>query len=326
MRLSPGRAGHGTFGQFGSDRQGASLREAELAILNAPFEPGGWERAVLAVADSTRSNAAHLLGMGGPLLLPLNVFTGDVPGIERYLGDPRFHGSINWRVGSTTVAMAIQHEPDYAAYRQLHDTSDYDDAASDLDIWFGCQCAVLLDSRNLLGLALLRSRRDGPCTAETLSRFSLLRRQLARAVRMQMALDGEAAEMMVGHLADRESATLLLDRQANLCALSSAAESLFGQGGPLRLSGLAVQLAHRGEDRAFQQAMGRLLASDGHRASVVHECRIGRDDNALGGRWRLFVVRLPQRDSGLGFDPHLAVTVKPLSRDGAGARQEASSA
>jgi hypothetical protein len=80
----------------------------------------------------------------------------------------------------------------------------------------------------------------------------------------------------------------------------------------MKLSGLAVGLRNRGEDRAFQKALSRLLASDGHRGSVVHETRIGRDETALGGRWRLFVVRLPHRDNGLGFDPHLAVTVKPL--------------
>lgn len=314
MPLNLGGAGYSrAFGRFSLIRERAALRDAEIAILNAPFDSDGWERAMLAIADSTGSNAVHLLGMGGPLLLPLNVFLGDVPGIERYLGDPVFHGAINWRVGSVTAPMAIQHEADYEAYRRLHDTSDYDDVASDLDIQFGCQCAVLLDSRNMLGLALLRSRADGPCTDETLSRFALLRRQLARAVRMQMALDGEAAEMMVSGLDERQCATLLLDRQANLCALSPAAEALFDERGPFRLSGLAVELRNRAENRAYQQALGRLLASDGHRSSVVHETRIGRDETALGGKWRLFVVRLPHRDNGLGFDPHLAVTIKPLS-------------
>jgi len=313
MGLSLGGAGYSrAFGRFSLNRDEGSLREAELAILNAPFEADGWERAMLAIADSTGSRAVHLLGMGGPLLLPLNVFVGDVPGIERYLGDPVFHGAINWRVGSVTAPMAIQHEADYEAYRRLHDTADYDDAASDLDIQFGCQCAVLLDSNTLLGLALLRGRSEGPCTDETLSLFALLRRQLARAVRVQMALDGEAAEMMVGDLDQRQCATLLLDRQANVCALSPAAEALFEERGPFKLAGLAVELRNRGENRAFQQALSRLLASDGHRSSVVHETRIGRDATALGGKWRLFVVRLPHRENGLGFDPHLAVTVKPL--------------
>lgn len=291
-------------------RSDQSFRDAELAILNAPFEADGWRLAVQAAADATHSSAAHLLGTGGPLLLPLNVFAGDVPGIEHYLGNPRFHGAINWRVGTVTVPMAIQHEAHYADYRRLHDTSDYDDVASDLDIQFGCQSAVLLDSRNLLGLALLRGRRDGPCTAETLERFARLRYQLARSIRVQMALDGEAAEMMVGHVGGLNCATLLLDRQANLCALSPAAEPLFDDEGPLRLSGLAVELRHRGEDQHFQEALKRLLASDGHRGPVVHDTVIGRCGVNPRGKWRAFVVRLPHRPHGLGFDPHLALTVR----------------
>ena len=291
-------------------RSETSLRDAELAILNAPFVDGGWQLAVQAAADATRSNAAHLLGTGGPLLLPLNVFAGDVPGIEPYLGDPRFHGAINWRVGSVTVPMAIQHEAHYADYRRLHDTSDYDDVASDLDIPFGCQSAVLLDSRNMVGLALLRGRRNGPCTTETLQRFAVLRRQLGRAIRVQMALDGEAAETMVGQLGERQCATILLDRQANLCALSATAEPLFGGSGPLRLAGLAVELRNRAENRLFQDALRRLLASDGHRGAIVHQALIGRCETNPAASWRLYAVRLPHRPHGLGFDPHLALTVK----------------
>ena len=294
-------------------RSDEPLRSAELALLNAPFETRGWQTAVQAVADATGSAGAHLLGTGGPLLLPLNVFSGDVPGIEKYLGDARFHGAINWRVGSVTVPMAIQHEAHYADYRQFHDTSDYDDAASDLDIQFGCQSAVLLDSRNMTGLALLRSRRNGKCTSDTLARFSRLRRQLGRAVRVQIALDGEAAETMLGHFGPAQCATLLLDRQGNVCALSASAERMFEDEGPLLLSALAVELRNRAENRSFQEALRRLLASDGHSGPVVHESWIGRCAASQAARYRLYIVRLPHRAHGLGFDPHLAVTIRPLS-------------
>lgn len=288
----------------------AYLRETELAILNAPFEDQGWERAVEAIVEATGSTAGHLLGMGGPLLLPLNVFSGDVPGIERYLGDPRFHGAINWRVGSVTVPMAIQHEVHYAAYRQDHDTAEYDDVASELDIMFGCQSALLLDAHNMLGLALLRGRRNGPCSPETLRRFALLRRQLARAVRVQMALDGEAAETMVGDPGPLHGATLLLDRHGSLRAISASAEGLFEDGGPLELVGLTVELRNRADNGRFQKALARLLASDGYRDAIVHEMRVGRGGSSPGGEWRLFIVRLPDRTHGLGFEPHLAVTLR----------------
>lgn len=288
----------------------AYLREAELAILNAPFQERGWERAVAGIARATRSSGAHLLGMGGPLLLPLNVVHGNYAGRESYFVNHHLHGECNWRVGSTTVPMAIQHEPDYAAYRLHHDTSDYDDAVSDLDIPFGCQSALLLDSNMMFGLALLRSNRDGPCGARMLSDFAKLCRQLARAVRVEMALDGEAAQLMVGGTGALTSATILLDRHGSLCAMSDTAQGLFEEAGPLRLDGLAVRLHSPSEDGQLQQALARLLKSDAYRDVVVHQARVGGRNGSARKDWRLVAARLPQRTHGLGFDPHLAITLK----------------
>lgn len=289
-----------------------ALRDAELAILNAPFEDDGWNRAAAAIACATKSSGVHLLALGGPLLLPLNVVHGGYAGYESYFADPVLHGQGNWRVCTTTVPMAIQHEAHYAAYRAAHDTSIYDDAVSDLDIPFGCQSALMVDRNGMMGVALLRARRDGICTHQTLSDFALLRAQLSRAVRMQIALDGEAAELMVGGVDAVSGSTILLDRHGNLCALTPAAEPLLNDDGPIAMEGLAIRLRDRGEDRFFQQALARLLASDGIRDVVVHQARIGRERCHARQGWKLVAVRLPRRDHGLGFDPHLAVTIQPI--------------
>lgn len=286
------------------------LRQAELRILNAPFEERGWEVAVQAVADATASHAAQLLGIGGPMLLPLNVFVGPPASYRHHIQSAALHGSCNWRVGSTTVAMAIQHESDYASYRAFHDTDDYDDAASEMDIPFGCQSALILDGQSLIGLAALRGRRDGPCTAETLARFAALRQQMARAVWMQIALDGEAAELMVGDMGALTGATILLDRHGAIAALSPAAERLLGGEGPLRLCGLTVELPDPADNRRLGRLMARLLTRD---RVDVGEMRVGRAPDRPRGAWRLFVTRLPgRRDHGLGFAPHLALTLKAV--------------
>ena len=285
------------------------LRETELAILNAPFEERGWERAVERIAAATRSSGAHLLGIGGPMLLPLNVVVGNYAGYESYFANPDLHGKCNWRVSTATVPMAIQLEPDYAAYRRTHDTSDYDDGVSDLDIPFGCQSAMFLDHNGMIGLALLRSRRDGLCQADTLRDFARLRHQLARSIRVQMALDGEAAELMVGDTERLSGATVLLDRHGNLCALTECAEQLLGEMGPLWLDGLSVRLRDAGEDEQLQRALARLLKSDGHSGVIVHQARVGRSGGPRRA-WHLAAARLPHRRHGLGFEPQLAITLK----------------
>lgn len=289
------------------------MREAELSILNAAFEADGWARATESIAAVTGSAGAQLIAIGGPMLLPLNFVAGNYSGYESYFRDPALHGQSNWRVSTTIAPMQIQHEADYAAYRLNHDTSDYDDAVADLDIPFGCQSAILFDRNNLLGLALLRSIKDGPCTGQVLADFAILRTQLARAVRMQIALDGEAAELMVGDLSAMSGATILLDRHGSLCALSECAEPLLGDAGPLHLDGLAIRLRDRARDRHFQTALAQLLKSDGHRDSVVYQTRVGQVGRAGRTEWNLYAVRLPHRIKSLGFDPHIAVTLKPVA-------------
>ena len=138
-----------------------------------------------------------MIGIGGPRTAPFNVI-GDMPEDPHgHLTNAYLHGKVNWRVGSTLAAGTLQHEADYAAYRALHDTSDYDDACSDLDGLYGCQMALILDPSCLIGLTLMRSRQDGPCDGQTIDTFRMIARQAMRAVRVQLALGLEAADLML---------------------------------------------------------------------------------------------------------------------------------
>ena len=302
-------------GEYRLSSNASYVRQAELALINAPFEPDGWRRAIAMVATATASPSANLVGMGGPMLLPFNIFSGpNHQRSERYFADPALWGACNWRVGCVTVPMSIQHESHYRARREQGGTGDYDDAVSDLDIPFGCQSAIMMEPGGFVGLAMMRGRRDGPCEERTLSRFRQLTVTLGRAIRMQLAVDGEAAELMLGDLDKLSSATVLLDRHGNLCALTPRADDLFEQDGPLALNGLSVRLRRREEDRACQQAMKRLLAHDG-RGPHLHQGRAGVSADQPRGAWTLYLIRLPARDHGLGFDPHLAMTLKPVFSD-----------
>ena len=292
-------------------RDAAFLRETELAILNAPFEGQGWRRAVEMISSACHSSAANLVGFGGPLGISLNLFTGrESDRAAGYFSRPELWGRCNWRVNSVGAPMTVQHEAHYAAYRDREETSEYDDAVSDLDMPFGCQSPLIADSRSFLGLALLRSRRDGSCDAITVERFSKLIRHLNRAIRVELALEGEAAELMVGETGGLTTATVLLDRYGCVSALTPAAESLAEENGAFRLCGLTFQLRDAAANRLMENAMRTLLSGGSAAEGQVIEVRAGRTAAAPKGRWIASVVRLPRREHGLGFDPHLAVTFK----------------
>lgn len=290
------------------------VREAELAFLNAPFRDDGWLHAVQQLAGVTGSATAQLCGIAGGMELPHNILSDAPHDPHGHLHNPLLYGRANWRIGVTNGVLSVQHDIHYAAFRSRHPTAFYDDAVSDLDVPFGCQTALSVSGDDLLGLALLRSRRNGPCDEAVLTAFRRLAWQAQRAMRVQIALGQESAELMLAGPSVTGEATLLLDRFGALAALSQAAERLFDEPSGLRLDGLRPLPASRKEADEFDSALTRLLASDGVSGPILHQFALGRSAAHPRGRWRAVLARLPQAACEIGFAPELALTVTPLTR------------
>jgi hypothetical protein len=290
------------------------LREAELALLNAPFEQDGWARALELVAHASGGAGVNLVGLGGPQALSLNLLTGrDGELVQRYFAEPELWGSCNWRVNCAAMPMTIVHERHYDAYRQGADTTDYDDAVADLDMQFGCQAVLISDPRSFVGAALFRGRREGPCGAETLASFHQLLRPFHRALRLQQALSAGAAELIIGDVGSADSAVLLIDGRGCVAALTARAETLAGSGGPIRISGRRFELSNWRENARMQRVLASLLADpEGDEASWVQELNVGCDAESAQPRWTARAFRLPTRRGGLGFDARVAIAFEPL--------------
>lgn len=289
------------------------VRDAEVAFLNAPFGDDGWGEALRLLAHATDSAISQLCGGGTGPALTFNVFSEERHDPYGHLVNPRLYGPENWRINCTPGGEgSVQFERHYAAYRSGNPTSFYDDAVSDLDLPFGCQSPLMLGAGGLVGLALLRSSRDGPCPPDVIATFTRIAHQAQRAARVQLALGQERGEAMLTGLAQSSEMTMLLDRQGRLVAMTEAAESLFDCPIGLRLEGLNLRLTERREDQSFQAALGRLLASDGIDGPLVHEAVAGRSQHRPAGHWRLFLTRLPARGDLLGMEAQLALTLRPL--------------
>jgi hypothetical protein len=210
-----------------------------------------------AITGST--SKVQLIGIGGPRIEPFNILSEMPHDPHGHMNNRALHGAGNWRVHSTTGVGTLQHEAHYATYRALHPTADYDDACSDLDLLFGCQVPLLLDSSGLVGLALMRSRRDGPCDAQTLGTFQRLARQAHKAVRVQLALGQEAGELMLEGKSCQSEATLLLDWFGQIVAMTETAERLFDDPCGFRLCGLVPKLANPHEQRELEGAFSGFI-------------------------------------------------------------------
>ena len=287
-----------------------AFEEARRALLNAPFEEDGWRPAVEKLLAATGATTGNMVALGGPLLMPLCFYVGrDWERATDMARDPAMWGTANWRVNTTTVPLAVQHDDHYAAYRASHDTQVYDDMMSDLNMASGCQSALVIEDGVFLGLAITSSARRGGFARTGLERFSALVPTLSRAVRTELALSGEAAKLMLGEPDQLDGATILLDGHGAIGGLTEAAERLFGDDGPFRYAYQGLALNCRQSDRHLQSALSRLLSLDcDEDGTRVHQF----DCTARGGRWRLSLIRLPGRDHGLRFHPRLAIAAKSL--------------
>jgi hypothetical protein len=292
-----------------------AVRDAELAFLNAPFESDGWLNALQRLAFATDSAVAQLCGGGVGPELSFNLFSEERHDPNGHLFNPLLYGPENWRINcSIGGPRSIQDERHYAAYRSANRTDFYDDAVSDLDLPFGCQSPLILEANGgLVGLALLRSGSDGPCSPDIINVFSRVAHQAHRAVRVQIALGQSRGEDMLANVGSSGEMTLLLDRHGRLIAMTEEAETLFDCPLGLRLDGLSLRLASEEEDRALKAAMRRLLNSDGVSGPILHECRAGRCHEQPEGYWRLFLTRLPADRDLLGVEAQLALTLRPVT-------------
>ena len=252
------------------------------------------------------------------MLLPFNLFTGKMAErAQSHFANPALWGSCNWRVGTSAAPMTIQHDSHYGDYRRRHGsalTADYDDAVSDIDMQYGCQAVLMADQQHFLGLAVMRGRMEGRSDHSTLFAFERIIRHAQRSVRVHLALDGEAGELLVENWADRTSPMLVLDRFGGLCAMTAAGEQLLDVNGPLSLRGISLAARDRRDDGWFQAALARLLrVRDDSVGPHLHQMTLGRSgDRPATHRWRLSILRLPRRPHGLGFDPHLLICAKRI--------------
>lgn len=301
-------------GMRGSGADEKFLRETELALLNAPFVADGWQKAIGMVSSATWSRGANLvcLGQSAPTL---NLLSGcDHAQAERILSDPVMWGPENWRVGTATRPFEIQHDLHYQEYRERMPRGPYDEAAFELDMPHGFQTIFSQDVAGFIGLAIIRGHKEGPADPDSVARFEHLSYVIGRALRLEMSMAGDGIKLALGQFEAVRDAVVLVNRHGWACGMTDAAEAMIDRGAPLMQRGARIALANLFDNYRFQQLLDFMLYKD-------HQC--GHAVNLpIGGigsdRWTVTLSHLPPVGLALGFDPKVAISVRPFwSRRGA---------
>lgn len=280
--------------------------EVEKAFLAAPFDEDGWAAALRLLARRTGSSHAQLIGIGDEAAL-FNVMP-DVDGAyqREFMEIEAWRPEVNWRVAASGRPLEIRSEVHYDAARAHSGTDAYEEHVRRWGGVNGCQTVLVEGDGLLVGMAALRTVRDGRTGARDRAMFGAGATYALAAVRMQQALARRGAELTVGAFDAIGIAAFLIDRRGAVAALSAAAEAMVGDraGALLRLRRGQLGAGRRDADAALQAGIAAVLNGETMQQLWIASPHEG----AAGMLCELF--RLPQREWDFGFEPRVLAVAR----------------
>jgi len=284
--------------------------EIENAFLAAPFEDDGWNAALRLFARRTGSSRAQLLGLGDDATL-FNFMPDIDPAYQReFMEIEGWRPEVNWRVAAGGRPMEVLSEAHYDIVRQHSGTDDYEEHVRKWDGVHGCQTVLVEGEGLMVGLAALRSERDGRTAGRDRKLFAAGATYALAAVRMQQAMAQRGTAMTVGAFDAIGVAAFLIDRHGTVAALSAAAEAIVGEraDGALCLRRGRLGAGRRDADPMLQTALARALNGAGAEGAMQQYWIASPRNGAPGILCELF--RLPRRQWDFGFDPRVLVVAR----------------
>lgn len=286
----------------------------QRAFETAAVDPDGWLDALQAMADATGSLRGQLIGIGGPRHVPFN-WVNDLPtkALEDFLKIDGGSPTVNYRVAaSVTSALGeIAYDPDYSNAISSLETDVYLDFCETYDIPYGAQ-AKLVEDEGLIGLAILRSHRDGPTDETALAAFTAASSYAGAAVRIQFALERQAGRLVAGTLEAMDIAAFVIDGTGAVCAMTPHGETLVRGGDGLRVIDGQLCAAWPSDRMRLDMAVARALACEERHSHAGVLLRAG----AAGSETLLVsLITLPGQPWSFNFRPRvIAVAKRPRPR------------
>tara|TARA_R110002124_G_scaffold165121_2_gene332506 strand:- start:37253 stop:38353 length:1101 start_codon:yes stop_codon:yes gene_type:complete len=300
----------------GVDDLKATIEAFNAAALGA----GCWREAVARLATSTGSMAGELIGIGSNAVVPFNIMTGVAPeAATQFLhvggGDPAVNSRV--RIGTRPGELEILDEHAFTTEADMRRNPAYGDWVREHDLRHICLTPLIKSAEMLVGLAVVRSERQGDIDAEHKRIFATVAPAVRTAVRTQMALQNQGFAMLTGVLDSMNATVFLCDQYGRARAMTASAETLVATGDCLRLVKGRLFPAWDGDRAGYEAALAKALAGRATRSDPIAVRRHDGGDSLL-----LEVVSVPQ-DHPLRFGVCALVIVH---RPGADERRIAAAA
>lgn len=287
--------------------------DLQQAFLDAPFTEDGWNDALRLLAGATGSGRTHLLGLGRAATLFNYVPDVEDSYFREFAEIDAWRPDVNWRVAVTGRPMQILSEQDYDAAKERNFSDAYEDHVHHWDALFGCQTSLVQSDELLIGLATLRSEKEGRTSRRDRDIFAIGAKYALAAVRMQHAMANRGAKMTADAFHTLGIAAFLLARDGAVVSLSAEADALLSrqEDKPLTIRNGRLAATRRETDRRLQSVIVDALAPQ-PAGAAMGEVWLGSPQSPLKASL-CEIFPLPYREWSFGFDPRVLVIVRAPS-------------
>jgi DNA-binding CsgD family transcriptional regulator len=269
----------------------------------AAIDGNEWLGALRDMAEMTGSAHGQLIGFL-PGEVPFNWINDiDPVQIARFVEQERGDPDINVRVRASLndTTFIIRSEADYQSVGRGAGFDLYRELCDAYDIQHGCQTKLLDGGTGFIGLAVNRSRKDGPTDADTRALFAAIAPHVRTAVKVQLAMEDRAPVLLSGALEHVGLPVFVCNEAGQVKARTSEAESLLSTG-RFRLLDGRLALPHPRDDASLIHALARvlrqplgletlMLRGDGKQLPVVADvCRLPPHSLRMNSGAQILVV------------------------------------
>ena len=222
-----------------------------------------WEAALDGLAAVTGSTGAQLIGLGSDATVPINLMTGVPPETGRDFvavggGDPAINSRV--RVGMRAAELEVLDETAFTTAADMRLNPEYAEWIRRYDMHHTCLTNLVKEPERNAGLALLRAERQGNVNDEQKRAFAALAAHARAAVRTQMALEAQGAQLLAGAMEAVRATAFFCDAGGRVRGMTASAEVLLSAGDVLRLRQGALTTVCEADRRGLEAALALALA------------------------------------------------------------------
>lgn len=276
-----------------SDEQWLSIVDEFAA---AAADQNRWYTALEMLASATGSRSGELITIGSDALVPINLLTNVDPQLNTDFialrgGDPMVNPRV--RAGMRAPVLKVLAENDFLTPEEHKAHPHYNEFARPWDVPYICLTTLERTNGLLIGLAVLRSEREGHITAQQRDVFASIAPHVRAAVRMQLALEGNGAALVRGALEALSIPAFVCGRSGAVQALTSSAEQILRANRGLTLRAQFLHATRDDEAKALDEAVARAARSLERRGAPATSTVVIRGDSDADAPIVLDVMPLP---------------------------------